>query len=304
MSRVVIDPEVLGTLAEVLRGKSLPPFSFTEPAEFFPPVGHPRALEYFFAVVMHQYGFWFLEGERWNGVFLGVRDGRTLKGSDFVWYTATRDLLANEPVLTRFHDDSGTSPLPMKETHEKFTITFAAFKKSHSLEAIVSDAAKRRDGVAFFVRSLSELPGYREDPLKKKAMLLAMALANRPERFLPFSPEDREAGWGPVIDYHIQRTSLRTGLVRIEDESLAQRLIERVAVSKDEEADIRNTVFEAMRELERLSGTSHAALDLLFFTARRVCPETKPPRCVECLLEPVCRKRKELFQPVFRTTYY
>jgi hypothetical protein len=46
------------------------------------------------------------------------------------------------------------------------------------------------------------------------------------------------------------------------------------------------------------------AVDWFFFNARRRCPEMTEPECNLCALDPLCAHRKELFQPVLRTTFY
>ena len=38
--------------------------------------------------------------------------------------------------------------------------------------------------------------------------------------------------------------------------------------------------------------------------ARKRCPEMTIPKCEKCSVEIVCAKKKELFQPVYRTTFY
>ena len=46
------------------------------------------------------------------------------------------------------------------------------------------------------------------------------------------------------------------------------------------------------------------AVDWFFFNARRRCPEMTEPDCANCVIDAVCAHRKELFQPVVRTTFY
>ena len=46
------------------------------------------------------------------------------------------------------------------------------------------------------------------------------------------------------------------------------------------------------------------AVDWFFFGARKRCPEMSEPQCHVCLVDPVCAHRKELFQPVLRTSHY
>ena len=61
---------------------------------------------------------------------------------------------------------------------------------------------------------------------------------------------------------------------------------------------------DAIDEIVRLSGKSMGAVDFYFFGARLRCPEMSEPQCELCSLDPICAKRKELFQPVVRTTFY
>jgi hypothetical protein len=131
-------------------------------------------------------------------------------------------------------------------------------------------------------------------------MLLAYILSHRPERFL--QARDPES-FGPVVDYHVLRTNLRTGLVEVED-SLAEALVARRRVLPEEEEALRAAAAEAMEALHRASGVSHVALDALFFAARRTCPEASEPLCTACLLDSACAHRTELFQPVLPTTAY
>jgi hypothetical protein len=45
-------------------------------------------------------------------------------------------------------------------------------------------------------------------------------------------------------------------------------------------------------------------VDWFFFNSRRRCPEMTEPICEHCQVDPICAHRKELFQPVIRTTFY
>jgi hypothetical protein len=47
-----------------------------------------------------------------------------------------------------------------------------------------------------------------------------------------------------------------------------------------------------------------AACDFFLFSMRRRCPEMQEPDCAACPADPACAHRKELFQPVRRTTFY
>jgi len=93
---------------------------------------------------------------------------------------------------------------------------------------------------------LSHIPGYAGDPLQKKAMLLALTLENRPEHFLPISDPESAV---PIIDYHLQRSALRTGLIRVEDPALRTKLEARELIGADEEVAIRQATYDAVEKL-------------------------------------------------------
>ena len=136
--------------------------------------------------------------------------------------------------------------------------------------------------------------------MRKKAALLAIILQQRPEAFLPYSEEKMPA----VVDYHVMRSCLRTGLIDVVDDELAARLIGRQLLSRDEEWAVRAAAHEAIEQVVVRSGKSMGAVDWFFFQARQRCPEMSEPQCGVCAVDPVCAHRKELFQPVRRTTYY
>jgi hypothetical protein len=148
---------------------------------------------------------------------------------------------------------------------------------------------------------LTHIGGYKEDPLRKKAMLVCLILEQRPERFLVPAPGEPEP---PVIDYHLMRSCLRIGLIDIHDDNLRQRVIAREELPLGDEWAIRWAAYRAVQEVQQLSGRSMGAVDWFFFGARQRCPEMAEPDCERCAVNPVCLHRKELFQPVMRTTFY
>jgi hypothetical protein len=109
---------------------------------------------------------------------------------------------------------------------------------------IVESCRADQNPVSALLRTLRSVGGYKEDPLAKKAALLAVILANRPERFLipaahgplPIST------FPPIVDYHIQRSALRIGLVRILDPVLEAKLRSRQLLEEEEETRIRQAV--------------------------------------------------------------
>jgi hypothetical protein len=149
---------------------------------------------------------------------------------------------------------------------------------------------------------LKTVPGFGEDPFAKKANLLALILANRPEHFLRLRGSTEIA---PIVDYHIMRTTLRTGCVAVTDDDVRGRLEARTWVDAVAETGIRTASRDAIGLLCDLSGLDVASVDgFLFKLGRTVCLEAELPRCGECPLTAVCAQETDLFQPIFRTTAY
>ena len=107
-----------------------------------------------------------------------------------------------------------------------------------------------------------------------------------------------------MIDYHAMRFCLRVGLIDVMDEELRDKLLNRQIVLPAEEWAVRYAAYRAREKIVALSGKSEGAVDWFFFGARKRCPEMSEPECRFCQLDPVCAHRKELFQPVLRTSFY
>ncbi len=316
MPTVAANRERIQEIAGLLKGiPDLPSLDYA--GGLFPPPGAARAPDYFFGIVLHQFGFWKDDGRRYLEPMFARIGGETRKGSDFVWKAAAR-ALEREPaffdpafqaVITprtfaaAFSDDTGTCPLPMFDAHVFLARGYGRDLLAQGLSprGVVETANAERRPLAALLKILSGIAGYREDPLRKKALLLALTLERRPEKFLKV--KDPES-WAPVVDYHNIRTALRTGMVEAGDESLRNKLLRREFVTEEEEKAVRQATFDAIARLIESSGAGVAKIDALFFGARKTCPEMKEPDCPRCLLVPACAKRTDLFQPVFRTTYY
>lgn len=312
--RIFVDSERIRAVGAFL--KNVPACSPSDwTFEGLPPSGDPHALDYFFLAVKHQYGFWLEEGGKYLMPMYGVVGGRRLKGSDFVWSailrSARRDssiynmerqsTMSDRQIFDVFADDDGRCPLPMFDTHCRLWRQFALdlIKLKRTPVSVVEWCRTQKNSVSEFLRVLAGVGGYKEDPLAKKAALLAVILVNRPEHFL--APPDL---FPPIVDYHIQRSALRVGLVRVVDPTLEGRIRSRKILAEDEETEIRAAVYKAMEELSAVSGKGIDSLDWFFFQNRRRCPEMTEPECPACEIQSVCAQRKDLFQPVRRTTYY
>jgi sugar/nucleoside kinase (ribokinase family) len=314
--RVRVDAERVDRLARLLAGlPEVRPFDFV--GEDFPQVGDPRALDFFFAATLQQFGFWHLEEGRYSRPLVASLGGRSLKGSDYLWAVYRRWLRDDPEGLTpagqgrleerdfrgRCISDAGDDPMPASDLRLREARAFGQDMAALGWTPadVVANARASARPLRAFLGRLDHVGGYKEDPLRKKSALLAMILRERPERWLPIEGDDELP---PIVDYHVQRACLRLGLVRVEDEALRRRLEARRGVSADEERAVRRAAHRAVAELQRRSGRTMAACDRFLFEMRTRCPEMTDPECARCLADPACAHRKELFQPVLRTTFY
>ncbi|MGQ9585113.1 MAG: carbohydrate kinase family protein [Anaerolineae bacterium] len=291
------------------------PFSFT--GQDFPPLEHPQTLDFFFASTLQQFGFWHDDGRRYRGPMIAPINGQERKGSDYLWAAYRRWLDQSPRGLTpagqaglttlelrrRGQSDTGDNPLPAFRArlglargygHEMLALGW-------SPADVVARANASDTPLQTFLAQLDHVAGYKEDPLRKKSVLLAVILQQRPEQFLRANPAEPVP---PIIDYHLQRSCLRIGLVDVTDETLRRKLGRRSLLRSDEEWAVRRAAHEAVRLVQQTSNKGMGAVDWFFFGARRRCPEMTEPDCAHCPMDPVCAHRKGLFQPVRRTTFY
>lgn len=320
MSAVTVDERMVELFARHLADSvDAVPFDFCSPSEGFiyPERGRPGVLEAFFFSCAHQFGFWTLRGERWEAPMIAPIDGKRLKGSDFLFRAVTRawqreaDAFQPSVLSSRtdaeleaiFHSDEGLNPLPMWPEHLALIRGYAGWFADRGLTPadVAGHAASGERPLRDLLEVCREIPGYAEDPMQKKAMLLAIVLENRPEKFLPVRDPESAV---PIIDYHLQRSALRTGLVRVTDQGLRRKLLERELLLEAEEGAVREATYEAIARLMKRSGLSAAAVDWFFFQNRTRCPETTEPDCPACPVQAICARETELFQPVWRTTAY
>jgi sugar/nucleoside kinase (ribokinase family) len=315
--RVRVDEERLAQVARLLAAMGeAGPFDFV--GEDFPEFGDPRALDFFFASTLQQFGFWEAADDGgYARPFVAPLGGRPRKGSDYLW-AAYRRWLSDAPdgltpagqqsldkheLLRRLASDAGGRSMPAADLRLPAARAYGRDMRELGLTpaVVVARAASSRHPLLSLLTQLDHVGGYKEDPLRKKSALLAMILRERPERWLPIEGDD---DLPPIVDYHVQRACLRLGLVAVEDEPLRRRLEERRAVSADEERAVRGSAFRAVGELQRRSGRTMAVCDRFLFEMRTRCPETSEPECGRCVADPACAHRKALFQPVRRTAFY
>lgn len=313
--RVEINHAQIARVAELIaRLDAVDSFDFV--GADFPRVGDPRALDFFFASTLQQFCFWFDDGARYTRPFTAQLNGRALKGSDFLWAVCKRWLdadahglmLADQAGITRsefarrYASDDETA-LPMLDEHWQRAQSYGRemLALGWTPAEIVARVKASDKPLRAFLAQLDHVGGYKEDPLRKKATLLAIILQQRPEKFLR---DDSGETVPPIIDYHLQRSCLRMGLIEVNDTRLRQSLVNRELLAAEDEWAIRRAAYDAIERLQRASGKSMGAVDWFFFGARRRCPEMTEPDCAHCVVDPVCAHRKEWFQPVRRTTFY
>jgi sugar/nucleoside kinase (ribokinase family) len=307
--RVRVVAEMISTLPEAS------PFPFVSPE--LPPVGHPKALDYFFAATLQQFSFWSVRDSQYEAPLIATIGGKELKGSDYLWEAFWRRLeadaefcsperqanLSREETLEVFRADNGDDPMPALDLHLDQARGYGRDMLALGLtpQAALDKALASAQPLETFIATLNHVGGYKEDPLRKKSSLLALILNQRPETFLPLRDDEQVA---PVIDYHALRSCLRVGLIDVMDKGLKTKLVNRQTVSPAEEWAVRYPAYRAREEVVALSGVSEGAVDWFFFGARKRCPEMTEPECQLCQVDPVCAHRVELFQPVMRTSFY
>lgn len=297
-------------------------------ADYYPDIAKTEiereaVIKFFFLWGLHNWGFWYHDEEKYVAPMYGNCNGKRKKGAELWSFALMRAYRENlevvEPeflaVITPkqfrqlFRDDDGPISWPnfnkrfaMTKEYGQFFVDFLVEDRHPSMQSpatIVDESNKQKQPISFLY-SVSDIEGY-GDPLQKRSILLAMALANRPEHFLKVG---EYASWPPIIDYHLMRLALRTGMVKFGTMAQGARNIERQLVVQEEEQEIRQATYETFQKLIKLSGRTMFDIDHLFWNGRRYCAEETEPECSACPLSEVCEKRTSLFQPVFETDAY
>ncbi len=313
--QVVVNVENVSNIAQLIAGVTdITPFAFTGPD--LPASDHPATLDYFFATALQQFGFWTTADQRYERPLIATVDGEERKGS-FYLFRAWLRWLESEPhkltpagqaeltesdMLAVLRADDGTDPMPALDTHLTMAQQYGRDMLALGLtpQNIVEQVNVSTSPLRTLFQILDHISGYKEDPLRKKTGLLAIILQQRPEAFLANCEEEMP----PVVDYHVMRSCLRMGLIDVVDRSFAAKLAGRELLTAAEEWAVRVSAHAAIEQVVAKSGKSMGAVDWFFFQARKRCPEMSEPHCEECTVNPACAHRKELFQPVRRTSYY
>ena len=312
---LVNDSQVWSIARLVAELPQVEPFDFTGPE--LPAVGDPLTLDWFFVATLQQFGFWTTDKGRYHQPVIATIDGKKLKGSDYLWQAYLRQL-HNDPAFFSverqanlspaemeqlFQADDGSIPMPALDLHlaQARQYGYDMLALDLSPQKLLQQASDSSAPLKTFFEILDHIGGYKEDPLRKKPGLLAFILNQRPENFLVLGEHEEVT---PVIDYHVMRTCLRTGLVEILDDDLMHKLVSRQVLLPEEEQVVRFACYQAVDRVASRSGRSMGAVDWFFFNSRRRCPEMTDPDCQRCPVDPLCAHHKDLFQPVIRTVFY
>lgn len=136
-----------------------------------------------------------------------------------------------------------------------------------------------------------------EDPVEKKAMLLAKFLITR-GLFKPIDELD------VAVDNHLSRIAYRVGLVMVSG-PLWNKIKEGVEVTAEEDILLRIVVKRAYRYVAFKSGLSPIVIDDFFWImGRKLCVRDRQPECEKCLFKSYCRARKNSVFMVNEHSYY
>ncbi|HOM43880.1 MAG TPA: PfkB family carbohydrate kinase, partial [Bacillota bacterium] len=315
-SRVIPDENQIDRTAHYFSTlKTVAPHDFIQPD--MPFAGHTKMLDFVFATTLQQFSFWETDGTRYAYPLLAKLGGIQSKGSEYLWRAYLRYLDTNPELFTAgyqarisaeelgsiYQADDGSNPMPAFELHLAKSHDYGRDMEVLGLtpHTIIEKANTSEYPMRTLLEVLDCIGGYKEDPLRKKSNLVLEILKNRPERFLHVGEGEALA---PIVDYHNMRACLRIGLIKIADPGLEKAVIERRLIGVEDEWAIRYAAYRAIDRAAVISGKGVEGVSQFFFNSRKYCPETSEPRCSDCIVNQVCIKRRELFQPVFRTTFY
>lgn len=155
------------------------------------------------------------------------------------------------------------------------------------------------------------------DPLRKKSLYF-LALMKNHGFWVYQDPENL----GPPVNYHEARGHLRFGTVRILNNDLARRITAKEPVTEQEDLEIREAVFYAIKYISRKLNVLPSTAHYFFWNIFRNCCTRENPHCYgcasscklperyqiilekRCLFAESCEKRTELLEHNFSTNWY
>ena len=289
-------------------------YDFTNPT-FFPPLSDPihKIANYFGAMIVIMHRFWELKEGEFKHSEAIIQGERVQVNAEYVWKYC-RDKYQEDffspDKLSRLSwreftsclaDDLGKVPLP--DNKQRFLL-LKNFGKvlAQRFKGDLNFLYQRSRGYYSgdrngFLDLMNSFEAY-ADKYHKKTFLLCKVMTRRGHWFF----HDKENANVP-IDYHVMRLLLRSGCVEVKDH-LAIKLSKFSIVTLSEEETIRSAALEACKLISRKSGIHPYDLDDWMWSSRSWCPTRNEPKCSDCLIQEVCKKRKHLQQPLYPTIFY
>ena len=128
--RVEVNEKQVLKIARKIAGlDELLPFPFKSPE--YPPVGHPKTLDFFFAATLQQFSFWSIKNRHYHEPMIAALGGIAYKGSDYLWQAYNRKIeqepefcapdrqanISRAEMLELFRADNGDDPMPALDLH-------------------------------------------------------------------------------------------------------------------------------------------------------------------------------------------
>jgi len=271
----------------------------------------------------------------------GTLDGTWYRGWDYMVHAARRALrvapdgftaahlvhTTGDSLCSLFADDgvaehSTLDRIPERVAQWRATAQLLLARYAGDVMNLYAAADQRLRGAGGILARLAEFEAY-SDPVEKKSFLFIM-FAQRSGAWAVADVEHLKV----AIDYHVMRVALRSGMVRVADAALAQRLKARSPVSADEDNALREAVRPACDLLVQHAGQSVFDVDnTLWMMGRNCCFYDYEPICGDhacwrqsqctfvrsiayacpgrCLFDGVCLgSRDPAFRAYWETTLY
>ena len=280
---VIVDVDAAEAVAGVVKRIEVRRDDYMD-ERFYPPPSAPRELQlgYFFTMVAIDHrtsGPW--------GNYEADIGGEVLRGADLLYWRGARvfrddpGLFTPERLARMSVDEARRLMGDVWDFWVRLLLIRDLGEKTARLGGFENllDTSIRR-----FADKLSEIRAF-EDPVRKKAMLLAKFLDGRGlARFDDIGEADIP------VDNHVTRLALRLGLIRLAGR-LREKLEAGLEFSAEEDVAVRRRVAIAWRLVSEFSGVHVFALDdYLWRFARTVCTPVNP-RCGICPFRDVCKDR-------------
>lgn len=280
----VIDVDRITAVAAVVKGLGLKRDSYLD-ERLYPPHGDPPELQlaYFAAVVAvdHRTSTPF-------GSLEGYIDGEFYHGADALWRLARRAYEGDEGLFT----PKRLAELSPGEAEAFLSLGSLRVWDFYTRVLLLRDLGKKALRAGGFDKLIAprlsetfkrlEAARAYEDPVRKKALLLAKFLDGR--GLAKFEdPQNFEV----PVDNHLSRVAYRLGIVDVD----YGPLFEGVELTREEDIEIRERIKAAWRLVSRFSGVDPFTLDdFLWGFGRRICTR-ESPNCSSCPFKEVCKAR-------------